>query len=475
MEETNPSQTENKEESNVEKLPSKYSFTYNEKENIPKSSTYLFVLRIILLILSCIFIPMYSIIYSRLDKIETEKFFSYYDKIIPKETTYESKLFYAFASSSIFIFTNKYMVIILLGIVYLAIDPFLSLKNIFVVSIIDYIFVALKMLYLHKRPFWLEESQTKFCYCDYATPSDKIFIQTFFYLYLFLQISKKFKGSFSIIIKILLSFCYIVLSAINILVLLCLRIFYLHQICFSVTFSLIILSIVSDMDNSLEKLLKKATKNIFKIRKYKMKVFFLVLIFFVFSLMLVYFSAEDDLNEVEMAIYKNPNCNVSEEEEIGKKNTIKQSTFIFTLLGAFWGASLTIEKGTGQWWKVSLVNFFIKFLCFSGCLGGLIIIFYFIPYFTFEFDFCLFALEYFIFYYSVFGLMPLLFEKLKLNQKITAKAFGQERNKLFTQSIFTETYVEKYVDDFVVVSKEDEEKKKEGNEEGNDKLLPKKI
>ena len=69
MEETNPKEILAEEPIEKEVQP-KVTKTYNEQIKIPTSSRYLFTLRIILLIFTCVFIPMYSIISPRLDNIE---------------------------------------------------------------------------------------------------------------------------------------------------------------------------------------------------------------------------------------------------------------------------------------------------------------------------------------------------------------------------------------------------------------------
>ena len=62
-------------------------------------------------------------------------------------------------------------------------------------------------------------------------------------------------------------------------------------------------------------------------------------------------------------------------DRIGLKATFLESTYSFGIIGAFWGASITLENQCGNWWTSSTIKKFIK-LSISLLLGlGYILMF----------------------------------------------------------------------------------------------------
>jgi hypothetical protein len=47
---------------------------------------------------------------------------------------------------------------------------------------------------------------------------------------------------------------------------------------------------------------------------------------------------------------------------IGLKGTFIDTTYLYGIIGAFWGASYAVEQNCGNWWKAHKGNKIIKFI-----------------------------------------------------------------------------------------------------------------
>ena len=143
-------------------------------------------------------------------------------------------------------------------------------------------------------------------------------------------------------------------------------------------------------------------KNIFKTRKYKIKILFYILSLSILSVIIYFFIVPDNLNTVEESLSMNKYCSQEQIEELGIQYTFMEILYIFGIIGSFWGASLTIEYDCNKWWNSNFIRTIIKV--------GIIIIFsslyillykYILVHLSYEFDFFLGCLKYMIYYYVV--------------------------------------------------------------------------
>lgn len=410
-----------------------YTSVSSENINSKKTSNLIFILRVILLFLACILIPMHTILNSRLSNLETSKFIPHYKKMIPIKIL-ESNAFYYFSNAMIIILNTRETALIILGFIYILLSPFIAMKITLVYTLVDFIVVISKILFVQYRPFWTSDTKNdRFCPCDYAFPSQRIAVQIFFYLYLFILLKKKYNNVITFYKCIIIIPIYVALVIVDDFLLLWHKIYFLHQICVSTVLSLIFLSICVDFNGEIDSKIDHMVKNLYKMRKYKIKIFIFILGIFLIGIVFSTFIKEDDLNSIEMNIYAKEHCNSKDEQEVGKKNSLKFTSYIFTFLSAFWGGALTEEHSCGKWWLGSLLNSLIKICVIAIFYGVVLLIFYIIPYLTFEFDFMLQCVKFFIINYAIFGLFPILFKTLNLNEYL----FIQGNNRLFYNTIFS--------------------------------------
>jgi hypothetical protein len=150
-----------------------------------------------------------------------------------------------------------------------------------------------------------------------------------------------------------------------------------------------------------------------------------------------FITENNNLSEVEDKILNSKNCSQINKDELGLQITFKHISYVFGIIGAFWGACFTIENNIGKWWNFNLINSIIKVIIIL--ISSFILIFSFskIDNVTYEFNFVVQCVKYFLFYYVNFGLIPFVFSILKLTQ-LNKNEYDNKKKKimLFKPSIF---------------------------------------
>ena len=150
-------------------------------------------------------------------------------------------------------------------------------------------------------------------------------------------------------------------------------------------------------------------------------------------------------------------------------------SYIFCLMGTFWGVSLTLEHPPGEWWyhpdrfyfsimfndksadKNQIDSCTVFALLSKGLLTGIIyysLLYCFnkIPYINFMFNFVINCFKYFITFYICTGVLPIIYGGLGLNKErksikknidefVGEKSGGKKNiNKLFESSLFVKCF-----------------------------------
>ena len=192
-----------------------------------------------------------------------------------------------------------------------------------------------------------------------------------------------------------------------------------------------------------------------------MKIFFYVLSMSVTSSILYFFVPLDDLNKVEDIMLKSEKCQESEIEQLGLKKTFTDLSYIFGIIGAFWGASNTVENGYGVWWEATFLNLTLK--VFTTVIFN-ILYFYvssILTHPTFELNFLLSGFKYFAHYYIIMGILPIVFEKSGLNEikeniieKKDNNTLLKKNSQLFSKTIFSQKVSkDNILDEDIITSK----------------------
>lgn len=409
------------------------------KIQLSSKSRILLILRILLLCFVCIFIPMETILYYKLEKIETTYVVGALDDYFGKQLR-KSIVFYYMSIVLMYISTGKDAIMIYISVMYMLSHPFLALKLVMTTNLLYYVMTILRCLYQSKRPFWLETASADnvipFCPSNYANPSNHFFLVSFFFLYtiLSIQLLNKNSKSRSFLAKCLFCFFFFILVILTSFLLIINKLHFIYQLVFTLCLSLIIICVLLDFENSIHNLILKALKNIFKTRKYKMKVFFLVLSLTVISILTYFFIVPENLNSVEENMGTNSNCLKEDKEELGLLRTFKEIPYVCGILGAFWGASFTIEYDCDKWWVSKMPFLLIKISITVAFCAVYFVIFHFIGSIMYELDFLLECIKYFLFYYIIMGILPVIFNYMKLNRVVNEPK--KDKNALFTATIF---------------------------------------
>ena len=502
----NLSLIDNKTESKSSKSKS-YYYMYDKK--LTNNSKKKLIIRLLLVFLTLIFISLQSIVSNSLRSVEKKKdIFNYIQNLISYEVLTSDSPQNVFNIFKLIL--NKDFISGLSCVFYILFHPFIALKLIYSVSILYYLLIIVKCFSQSKRPLWEEdigrnnENDIIVCETSFSNPSGSIFVINFYFLYSIFCVKEFYKSSknLNIIIKILLFLLYISIVISEYFFLLLYKLNYLHEMIFTNILTMIAVCTLMDFDSKFQKKFFNATKNIFKTRKNKIKSFMFCFGLISLSIILYNFiSPKSSLFSVEQKLASNKSCSQEEREELGLKSTFNDIPYIFCMMGAFWGACLSIENNPGEWWYQPLIidekdinnknnnneNIYVMGEKTSAVeilllivKSIIIIIVYFliwlgfntIPYITFEFNFLIACIKYFCINFICTGIMPIIFGLLKMNKNIEEfnidsndSLIGIEDNKKKKSNIFTTTlfvnYYEKARYPFLHMKLENAENKNE--------------
>jgi len=448
---------------------------------IKRSSRIKLWISIILIILSLIFIPFYSIANSYLISLEKNKINNSLEEFVSYETLNSSSLknlFYFFN-----LFLNKDFMAGYLCLLYIIFHPFVAIKITYGVNFSYCILVLMQILYQSRRPSWddnsdkkdpIKNSQMIICESSFSNPSSPLFTFIFctvYSLYSYRRFYAPPHTHINVILKIILFIIFISFLITEMIFLIIYRLHYLHELLFTICLAFIMINLLIGFENKLQKVIFNATKNFFKLRKNKIKIFLYV--FFellvgvlIFNLIGNKFSSY----HIEDNIMKSESCNDQQREVISLSSSFMDLTYIFCLLGEFWGVSLTLENLDEEWWYQTEKYFYSRninrqinernkldtSLIFLMILKGILTIlvflgiwklFNFIPYVNFLFNFVANCLKYFLLFFICTGILPIIFGLMKLNRKhnISSKRLDEildesNSNKLFKSSLFVKCF-----------------------------------
>ena len=458
----------------------KQKLTFNSKINIFISG--------ILVSISLLFIPFHSVANSYLITIEKNKLFNSVEKLASFETLNSSSLKKLFSFFNIFL--NKDFMSGFLCLLYIVFHPFIAMKIIFGANVSFYCVILMQILYKSRRPSWEEWATNNKdktnpdiiieCEASFSSPSSSLFIFTFYTIYSLYAYRKFYFVSnqhMNMILKVVLFVIFMSFMITEYIFLLMYKMHYLHEMIFTTCLALIYICLLIGFDHKLQNMLYRATKNLFKIRKNKIKYFLYCFLQLLFAILLFNFTAPKiTYYRIEEKILASGSCSKFQKEEISLENTFIDISYIFCLLGTFWGAALTLEHPPGEWWyhpekiyysemdrntmqkesnkidKYSILFLFLKGL--TTLLVFLIIwfIFRFIPYISFIFNFVMNCIKYFVLFFICTGILPIMFGIFGLNKdKKTLKKRIEEfeenkvkievnKSNLFKSSLFVQYF-----------------------------------
>ena len=408
------------------------------------------------MILILIFIPFQNIGSDSLTLVEKKYLFKHVENLVSFKTLSSDSPKNIF---NIFKFIlNKDFISGISCLLYIIFHPYIALKLIYCVCIIFYLIAILKCIYQSNRPLWendikgKNEKEILKCETSFSSPSESIFIIHFYFLYSIFCVKEFYNKNINIILSCFLFILYIGIFIFGYIFMLLYKLHYLHEMVFTNALTMTIVCLLIDFDSKIQRKLFNSTKTIFKARKNKIKSFiFCFGLAFIAILFYNFISLKNSLFSIEEKL---KNCSQKQKEEIGLKSTFNDIPFIFCMMGAFWGACLTIENNPGEWWyqpliiyenekingekfkttgeKINIIDillFILKSILIIIAFILIWLIFYKIPFISFEFNFFISCIKYFCINFICTGIMPIIFGFLKMNKKvedINIKTFNEE-------------------------------------------------
>ena len=396
------------------------------KIHFSRTSLMLLILRIILIVLFMILLTSETVYHEVLESIE-------HNKMKLSSITFISNDFTSsfISISSLYILGSTEGIMVITSIIYAFIHPFIGLKLVVTTSLACYVLQMFQTFYQRQRPFWvIDDLNRKIIACpsSYGFPSNSIFITSFFYLDMVVVFIKSnrnesktavdtkpsiHKQQSTLCRNILLIIIYIIILSITMFILLINQINYLYQIVFSIALSSISICVLIDFDTVIHNYLLKSLKNIYKVRKYKVKIFFYISFLIIFAYVLLQLVPEDlSLNAVEDNFRKfvmndKITCSYADMQMMGAKATFLNSANVVGIIGSYWGVSLTIEKRIDIW--DSNVRYSrIKKIAGVVVLNVLFVFVSMINVDTFELKYVFLCVKYLVYYYLLMGIIPFI-------------------------------------------------------------------
>jgi hypothetical protein len=272
------------------------------------------------------------------------------------------------------------------------------------------------------------------------------------------KLELKYKIIFNIVYVIILTL-YAINSLIN-------QILYFYQLTFTLCISLILICFMIDLDIIIHNFTYTSLKNIYRSRQYKIKIFFYILGLTIFSSIMLFFIEEKNLNLIKNNLNKSGKCTLFDIENIGIKKSFLEISDIFTVIGAFWGASFTVENNINKWWNDNLGYSLLKVLCAILVNFFFIFLNFFLTSLSFEILFLIQCIIYFIRSYIIFGILPYIFNLFR------KKKYKPNEINLFKTSIFSDENNQQ--NDYVVIDYNEQLIKEKDNNKNEDKEKKKK-
>lgn len=456
-----------------------------EKKKITCNSKVKLCASIILMVFGLIFIPFYSIAESYLITLEKTKIIDSLNNFASYDTLNSSSLKNLFRFFNFLLkkdFLSGYLCLL-----YTVLHPFLAMKIIYGINFSYCILVFLQIVYQSRRPSWENNPNEKdsiygrkmiICESSFSNPSIPLFNFIFcllYSLYSYKHFYSNPKKHMNIILKIFLFIIFMSFVITEMVFLLLYRLHYLHELIFSVCLALIWICFLIGFENQFRKIIFNATKNFFKLRKNKIKIFLYVFLellggITIYNLVGTRFSRY----QIEENIMNSDSCSLQQKEELSISNSFIEFPYIFCLLGEFWGASLTLEYKTNEWWYQSEKYFYskttnellkernksgnclifiiiLKGIATLGVYVGLCYLFNLIPYINYPFNFTMECVKYFTLFFVCTGILPIIYGLLGMNNKnldsskrldeiIEEKLEDNNTNNLFKSSLFVKYF-----------------------------------
>jgi hypothetical protein len=191
-------------------------------------------------------------------------------------------------------------------LIYICYHPFTAVKITLVSHMTAFVLAFIRCLYQNKRPIWtIGEPYNFLCPLSYANPSLHFYFVSFFFLYTYFSIvllNKKKKASY--LLKCSFFICIILMIIIAGIVLILNKINYIYQLNFAFTISIVIISYCLDMESYIHNFILTSLKNVYKIRRYKIKLFIVILVLNLFAVFSYNFLNDSSFNELQRIISK---------------------------------------------------------------------------------------------------------------------------------------------------------------------------
>ena len=446
-----------------------------------KSKT-IVILRALIISLCCFFFPLEAVVDNRLQDIEMNLYVE--EKLLSFLLINSKESFQNFINILTNIIASKDAIMVYISLIYSMVHPFIGLKLILISSVTQYFVILLQILFQAHRPFWDLEQLETICRNTYPNASSILFYCSFFYLYTIISFNLLKKKKFLPLQKLIISIIYIIILILLLMIIGGAYLLYLHQIIYTFIISIVVIALLIDLDTTIHNFIFNSLKNLYNTRVYKMKIFFYVCGLFFIGFISLYFIEENDINKIKDTIRQNKSCTDEDLEMFGIKQSLLNISFLSGVVGAFWGASFTVEKKLGKWWsKRSLKKSIIKILYILAVSAIFILTKYYMKiikskfeiYFTFE------AILDFYECYCIFGPLTYFFQYMGFNEEYTTKSYekinvnlrDEEDIQFFRTTIFESEKKGKKKDEYVVIDKEiikdkDKSKEKVEKEKGNE-------
>lgn len=307
---------------------------------------------------------------------------------------------------------THYFLLIVLPFIFNIIDSVVAIKICIVSTHVLYVYSLVAVLFTEPRPYWIDTA-VKGLNCDdgYGFPSEGILFGFTFYLGIILETVDGHRTTLRKVLYtalgiwvILISFCEMYLGE-N----------WPHQIGVTAAIGYLYMIINLNLNTYISRISIISTYYNQKNRRIKIYWFISTL-----GLLLIIntLSANiQDFNSTSIKWIKNAYKHCHFSNDIGGSYSYNQSAWIFFNLGAIFGSHLSSGRLANHWWKTNYAFRVIRGVLSAAACYGLFFLFNLIETYDNPTTYGLnYAIPGYICGYLTFGVLPLVFQKIKLNR-----------------------------------------------------------
>lgn len=306
---------------------------------------------------------------------------------------------------------THYMVIALLPFLYNFMDSVIVIKISIVICHALYLYSFTAILFTEPRPYWIHKSIKGInCEDGFGLPSEEILFGMIFYFYIIVEVFESAHKQFKTLLYMLYTALLILLAFSDMY----LGENFLHQIVLTLCLGFVYITGVLLLDTYISNLALMSTY--YNNKNRTVQVYWFIACMAMLLVIITLSANVPSFDQPSIIWIKNSYKHCDFREDIGGSYSFYQSGWIFFNAGAIFGSQLASRKVAVGWWRSKLYLKLFKGIVSSAVGFGIYFGFAYVETYdrTTEYAFN-YVIPVSVGSFVCFGVLPIIFEKLKLN------------------------------------------------------------